>query len=489
MIFLSLLLLLWGVPLSKASGRLRSFHLINEQQMSINQARKICRSNYTDLVTIYDNDENLELVNILKNSSLSDGWIGASSCKWSNDDPVTFTNLSSNFTEENCCGAINTNGEWECFNCSSTEIYFMCYDRVTITEHQTTNGSCSNGSCINGSCSNGSCINGSCCNGSCINGSCSNESCINGSCSNGSCINGSCSNESCINGSCSNGSCINGSCSNGSCSNEFFSNGSCINGSCSNGSCINGSCINGSCINGSSSNESFSNGSLNYRQQSYKYSLIRENKTWLDAWLYCRKNHINLVTIRNYEENERVKEAGNGSNSFWIDLQYNTTVDWLDGGHSNYTQINKSKGCFTFLSMHGFWVKSNGNGCSALCYKSYIYVSSVKKSWEDALIYCNRHYSGLLRIESESDQKEIQRELRRKNISEPVWVGLRQSRLFGFWMWSNGLHVGHWTNWKVGSQTEHLISQHCVATEEVDGEYKWSDKDCRSEFTFLCEMK
>lgn len=97
--------------------------------MSINQARKICRSNYTDLVTIYDNDENLELVNILKNSSLSDGWIGASSCKWSNDDPVTFTNLSSNFTEENCCGAINTNGEWECLNCSSTEIYFMCYDR------------------------------------------------------------------------------------------------------------------------------------------------------------------------------------------------------------------------------------------------------------------------------------------------------------------------------------------------------------------------
>lgn len=105
-----------------------------------------------------------------------------------------------------------------------------------------------------------------------------------------------------------------------------------------------------------------------YKQQSYNYSLIRENKTWFEAQLYCRKNHTDLVTIRNYEENERVKEARNGSNSFWIGLQYNTNVDWLDGGHSNYTQNNKSKGCFTFLSMHGFWVKSNGNGCSALCY-------------------------------------------------------------------------------------------------------------------------
>ncbi|XP_048013117.1 macrophage mannose receptor 1-like [Megalobrama amblycephala] len=400
MIFLSLLLLLWGVPLSNASGRLRSFHLINEQQMSINEARKTCKSNYTDLVTIYNDEENSELVNFLKKSSLSTGWIGASSCKWSNHNLVTFTNISSNFTEENCCGAINTDGEWECFNCSSTKIYFMCYDQ----EHQTTNGSCSNRSCINGSNNN-----------------------------------------------------------------KSFSNES--------------------CINGSSINESFSNGSLNYRQQSYNYSLIRENKTWFEAQLYCRKNHTDLVTIRNYEENERVKEARNGSNSFWIGLQYNTNVDWLDGGHSNHTQNTKSKGCFTFLSMHGFWVKSNRNGCSALCYKSLIYVSPVKKSWEDALIYCHRHYSGLLRIESESDQKEIQRELRRKDISGPVWVGLRQSRLFGFWMWSDGLHVGHWTNWKVGSQTEHLISQHCGATEEVDGEYKWSDKDCRSEFTFLCEVK
>lgn len=110
-------------------------------------------------------------------------------------------------------------------------------------------------------------------------------------------------------------------------------------------------------------------------------------------------------------------------------------------------------------------------------------------TWEEALMYCNTHHSGLLRIESESDQKEIQRELRRKKISGPVWVGLRQSRLFGFWMWSNGLHVGHWTNWKAGSETEHLISLNCGATEEVDGEYKWSDKDCRSKFNFLCEEK
>ncbi|CAM4561633.1 unnamed protein product [Leuciscus chuanchicus] len=126
---------------------------------------------------------------------------------------------------------------------------------------------------------------------------------------------------------------------------------------------------------------------------------------------------------------------------------------------------------------------------SALCYKSFIHVSEKQMSWEEALDYCgNRtNTTGLLTIHSENDQIETERELRRRNISGPVWVGLRQSRLFGFWIWINGLHVGNYSNWKGGSPPEHQMSEHCGAIEKVDGQYKWCDKDCRSNFTVLCE--
>lgn len=117
-------------------------------------------------------------------------------------------------------------------------------------------------------------------------------------------------------------------------------------------------------------------------------------------------------------------------------------------------------------------------------------MSTDGKTWEEAVDYCNSDdKTGLLTIQSESDQTEVERELKKKNISGPVWVGLRQSRLFGFWIWINGLTVGPFTNWKGGSQPGHQISHHCGAIEEENGQYKWTDKDCRSELRVLCEGK
>ncbi|XP_077091270.1 macrophage mannose receptor 1-like [Siphateles boraxobius] len=353
MLLLSVMLLLWGVPLSSASGRLRRFQLISNK-MLINEARNACRSNYTDLVTIYNETENMDLVNILNVS----GWIGANSCKWSNGDPATFIKYSGTFNEEKCCGAVNTGGGWGCVNCSETKMYFMCYDK--------------------------------------------------------------------------------------------------------------------------------GNG-----QESDKYWLIRESRNWFEAQLYCREHHTDLVSIRNEMENERVKKAVNGSDSFWIGLQYNYSLDWVDGGHSGYTQNSSSRACFTyFLKQHSL-MKKNKDNCSALCYKSSIHVSTDKMSWEEALNYCDTHTdtAGLLIIQSENDQIETDRELERRKISGPVWVGLRQSRLFGFWIWINGLNARNWSNWKEGSPPEHQISLHCGAIEKVDGQYKWCDKDCRKNYTVLCEGK
>ncbi|XP_050959096.1 macrophage mannose receptor 1 isoform X2 [Labeo rohita] len=216
------------------------------------------------------------------------------------------------------------------------------------------------------------------------------------------------------------------------------------------------------------------------------YSLIPENKTWFEAQLYCRENHTDLVTIRNEEENQLVKNAVNGSDSIWIGLRYNYSVAWTDAGQSGY----KEK-CFRLLSNRpNESCETKKSTCAALCYKRFIHVSPVYATWEQALDHCDKKFAGLLRFESEDDQTETERELKRQNISGPVWVGLRQSRLFGFWIWSNGLYVGNWIKWKGGSPPEHQMSQHCGALEKrVNDTFELSDKDCRSEFRFLCEVK
>ncbi|XP_057180081.1 uncharacterized protein LOC130547803 isoform X2 [Triplophysa rosa] len=208
---------------------------------------------------------------------------------------------------------------------------------------------------------------------------------------------------------------------------------------------------------------------------STEYKLIEESKSWNEAQRFCRQNHTDLVSIRNESDNEEVKKQSSTEN-FWIGLQH--------------SKINKSFTNFanqSFCIYHeGKWIRSISE-VHAVCYKSLIHMSTHEMSWEGAVDYCNA--SGLLRIESKDDQIETEKELRKKNISEPVWIGLRQSRLFGFWMWVNGLHVGPWTNWKGGRQPEHQISHHCDVMEKVDGTFRWTDKDCRYRFRVVCEIR
>ena len=120
---------------------------------------------------------------------------------------------------------------------------------------------------------------------------------------------------------------------------------------------------------------------------------------------------------------------------------------------------------------------------------AFIHISSDSMSWEDALDYCKKdNRSGFLRIQSESDQKEVEFELKRTCVFGTLWVGLGQSQLFGFWIWTDGIGVGPWTNWVGGRQPEPPLSHHCGAIDTERG-FKWRDKDCRSEFRVLCEEK
>ncbi|KAG9278348.1 macrophage mannose receptor 1-like, partial [Astyanax mexicanus] len=132
-----LLLLLFLVPelfstdFSPAGqSPLRTFHLIELKNSTNNQseARAACRENYTDLVTVCNEEENTALNNTLPiNSNV---WIGLQrsqfSSKWSNGDEVTFSALTGSCGPKPCCAAMKTDASWESPLCTERR-NFMCY--------------------------------------------------------------------------------------------------------------------------------------------------------------------------------------------------------------------------------------------------------------------------------------------------------------------------------------------------------------------------
>ncbi|XP_066508987.1 macrophage mannose receptor 1-like [Hoplias malabaricus] len=344
-------------------SRLRTFH-ISEMRVIQSEARAACRTNYTDLVTVYSEEDNAALSDLVKNSTDSP-WIGLyrsqPRAKWSNGDNVTFSDLTGDCGTEPCCAAVKADRSWESLKCTENRT-FMCYKQDAT-------------------------------------------------------------------------------------------------------------------------------------DLPFSYTLVLKNLTWYEAQSHCRVFYTDLVSIRDQTQNEEVKKAGRySSGPFWIGL-LRDDWEWSDGGRSAYRNWgmyqprppSSSSNC-TELS-NGKWntVPYSNSPLPALCYRTYIHVSAETMNWESALDYCKKeNRNSVLRIESDLDQKEVERVLRRNNVSGTLWLGLGQSRLFGFWIWTNGISVGPFSNWVGGRAPEAPLSQNCGAIDTEKG-FKWRDRDCRSKYRVLCE--
>ncbi|KAI4900116.1 hypothetical protein NFI96_031828 [Prochilodus magdalenae] len=101
--------------------------------MNQSEARAACRTNYTDLVTVYSDEDNAALTNLINMSNVArvdGGWIGLtrnqSSDKWSNGADVTFSSLTGDCGSGSCCAAMKADGSWESLTCTEKRP-FMCY--------------------------------------------------------------------------------------------------------------------------------------------------------------------------------------------------------------------------------------------------------------------------------------------------------------------------------------------------------------------------
>ncbi|KAI3357894.1 hypothetical protein L3Q82_016277 [Scortum barcoo] len=74
--------------------------------------------------------------------------------------------------------------------------------------------------------------------------------------------------------------------------------------------------------------------------QNVTFSFTNRTMTWTEAQNYCRENHTDLASIRNMEENQKVKEmVSTVGGTFWIGL-YRDSWKWLDGSNSSFRYWN-----------------------------------------------------------------------------------------------------------------------------------------------------
>ncbi|KAA0719907.1 C-type lectin domain family 10 member A MMGL [Triplophysa tibetana] len=245
---------------------------------------------------------------------------------------------------------------------------------------------------------------------------------------------------------------------------------------------------------------------------SRQYHFISENKSWSEAQTYCRQNYTDLATIDNMTEMNSVMNTVNGSYNgpAWIG-QYDDVNSWrwsLDdddfyqGGEREFRnwfhEPNNYGGndLCVYMSNDGSWFDlSCDYSLPFVCYdgrgntsQRYIWVNQ-SRSWSEAQRYCRQFYTDLAIVRNETEHQQI------LNVTDSNghigWIGLYRNRL-----WSDQSNSS-FTYWLPGTQyvspqpdnganvSGLRGAQHCTAV-SLKSLGQWTDENCFERLPFFC---
>ncbi|CAK6981895.1 macrophage mannose receptor 1-like [Scomber scombrus] len=163
-----------------------------------------------------------------------------------------------------------------------------------------------------------------------------------------------------------------------------------------------------------------------YKRSNVTFILITVPMTWTKAQIHCRADHTDLATVRNEAENQKVKDLLKKADEqhVWIGL-FRDSWKWSDESKSSFRYWksgepdNGNEACVAMNFDHpGGWEDHNcDHNKPFICYEVLCVVSShvqrqyhfvyEKKNMKEAQRYCRGEYTDLATIDDKEDVKTL----------------------------------------------------------------------------------